>query len=54
VKKVYEGIPGTSRYFRNRDEVVAAPLDLVPADMQEIHLEILREGRFYALTFRKP
>jgi ubiquinone/menaquinone biosynthesis C-methylase UbiE len=54
VKDAYERFPITGRYFKNRKEAVTAPVDLVPADMQEIHLETLWEGRFYALTFRKP
>jgi hypothetical protein len=36
---------------------VAAPVDLVPPEMLETHLEILNvvgKNRFYALTFRKP
>jgi len=54
VKSTYERIPVTSGYFKNRREPVTAPIDLVPPEMQEIHLEMLRDGRFYALTFRKP
>jgi ubiquinone/menaquinone biosynthesis C-methylase UbiE len=54
VKGTYERIPITSGYFKNRQETVAAPVDLVPPAMQEINLEILRDGQFYALTFRKP
>jgi ubiquinone/menaquinone biosynthesis C-methylase UbiE len=54
VKDAYERFPVTGRYFKNRKEAVTAPVDLVPAEMQEIHLEALWEGRFYALTFRKP
>jgi len=54
VKGTFERIPITSRYFKNRQEPVTAPIDLVPPEMQEVHLEILREGRFYALTFCKP
>jgi len=38
----------------NRQEPVTAPIDLVPREMKEIRLEMLRDGRFYALTFRKP
>jgi ubiquinone/menaquinone biosynthesis C-methylase UbiE len=54
VKAAYERFPITGRYFKNRKETVTAPVDLVPPDMQEIQLETLWEGRFYALTFRKP
>jgi ubiquinone/menaquinone biosynthesis C-methylase UbiE len=54
VKSAYEHIPITSGYYKNRQEAVAAPTDLVPPEMREIHLEMLWDGRFYALTFRKP
>jgi ubiquinone/menaquinone biosynthesis C-methylase UbiE len=54
VKRIYERLPVTSGYFRHRETAVAAPIDLVPPEMQQIHVEILRRGRFYALTFRKP
>ena len=52
VKGVYEKYPG--ELFKNRGESVSVPVELVPAEMQEIHAEILRGGDFYALTFRKP
>ena len=52
VKEIYEKQPGGM--FKNRKEPVSAPIDLVPAEMQEVHLEELRDGQFYALTFRKP
>jgi len=52
VKCVYEKQPGG--LFRNRKEPVKAPIDLVPPEMQEIHLEELMNGKTYALTFRKP
>jgi ubiquinone/menaquinone biosynthesis C-methylase UbiE len=54
VKSAYERIPVTSRYFKNRTTQVTAPVDLVPPEMEEIRLEQLWNGRFYALTFRKP
>ena len=54
VKSAYERGPITSRYFKHRKEAVTAPIDLVPADMREIRLESIWNGRFYALTFRKP
>ena len=33
---------------------VSAPIDLVPPEMQDTHLEQMRYGDWYALTFRKP
>jgi ubiquinone/menaquinone biosynthesis C-methylase UbiE len=53
VKGVYEkGLGG--RLYKNRKEPVSAPVDLVPPEMQETHLEIGRTGEWYMLTFRKP
>jgi len=57
VKASFERAPITGGYFKNRKEPVAAPVDLVPPEMLETHLEILTvvgKNRFYALTFRKP
>jgi ubiquinone/menaquinone biosynthesis C-methylase UbiE len=57
VKAMYESGPITNRYFKNRKEPVTAPIDLVPPEMLEIHLEFLKpmgKNRFYVLTFRKP
>jgi ubiquinone/menaquinone biosynthesis C-methylase UbiE len=57
VKAAFERGPVTSSYYRNRKQAVTAPVDLVPAEMLETHLEILNvvgKNRFYALTFRKP
>jgi hypothetical protein len=33
---------------------VKVPLDLVPAEMEDVRVEMLKEGKFYAITFRKP
>jgi ubiquinone/menaquinone biosynthesis C-methylase UbiE len=54
VKDTYERSPVASGYFKDRKDSVAAPIDLVPPEMEEIHLETVWAGRFYALTFRKP
>jgi len=51
VKGVYEKGIGS---YRNRKEPVSPPIDLVPPEMDEIHLEIGRTGEWYILTFRKP
>jgi len=53
VKGVYEKGPG-GHLYKNRKQPVSAPIDLLPPDMQEIHLEIGRTGEWYMLTFRKP
>jgi ubiquinone/menaquinone biosynthesis C-methylase UbiE len=54
VQEAYEKFPVTGRFFKNRKQAVTVPVDLVPPEMQETHVEILWGGRFYALTFRKP
>jgi ubiquinone/menaquinone biosynthesis C-methylase UbiE len=57
VKAAYESIPYTREFFKDRDNAVAAPVDLLPPEMEEVHLNILKiagKNRFYALTFRKP
>jgi ubiquinone/menaquinone biosynthesis C-methylase UbiE len=54
VKSTYQNIPYTSSFYKDRKEAVTVPIDLVPPEMEEIHLEMLKEGKFYAITFRKP
>jgi ubiquinone/menaquinone biosynthesis C-methylase UbiE len=54
VKSTYEKIPFTSSFYSNRKQLVTVPIDLVPPEMEEIHLEMLKKGTFYAITFRKP
>ncbi len=53
-KQVYEHMPIASAYYRNRKETVKTPIDLIPAEMKDIHLEMIKGGLFYAITFRKP
>jgi len=54
VKSTYEKSPITSAYYSKRKQPVTVPIDLVPPEMEDIHLEMLKEGKFYAITFRKP
>jgi ubiquinone/menaquinone biosynthesis C-methylase UbiE len=54
VKSTYEKIPFTSSFYSDRKQTVTVPIDLVPPEMEDIHLEMLKEGKFYAITFRKP
>lgn len=54
VEGAYERNPVTSGYFKNRPTVVTVPIDLVPSEMEEVKLQTLWDGKFYALTFRKP
>jgi ubiquinone/menaquinone biosynthesis C-methylase UbiE len=53
-QKTYEKIPITSSFYKNRPTTVTIPIDLVPPEMEEIHLEMIKGGLFYAITFRKP
>jgi ubiquinone/menaquinone biosynthesis C-methylase UbiE len=53
-KSTYERIPITSSYYKNRKEAIVVPIDLVPAEMEDIRLEMLKDGKFFAITFRKP
>ena len=52
VQSFYETTLG--HYFKRRKALITPPIDLIPPEMREVHLEELREGHFYALTFRKP
>jgi len=52
VKEVYE--KGLGSMYKDRKQPVKPPVDLVPAEMQEIQLHQMREGDWYVLTFRKP
>jgi ubiquinone/menaquinone biosynthesis C-methylase UbiE len=54
VKSTYEKIPFTSSFYSNRKEAVTVPVDLVPPEMEDIHAEMLKDGKFYAIIFRKP
>ena len=54
VKSTYENIPFTSSFYSNRKQAVTVPIDLVPTEMEDIHVEMLKDGKFYALTFRNP
>jgi len=52
VKSTYETTLGG--FFKNRKEPVVPPVHLVPSEMQDVQFQELRDGQFYALTFRKP
>lgn len=54
VKSSYERNPVMRGNVKDRVDAVSAPLDLVPADMLEVKVELVWSGKFYALTFRKP
>ncbi len=54
IKSSYERNPVMRGKVKDRHEPVAAPVDLVPAEMQELQVQMVWDGKFYALTFRKP
>ena len=54
VKSTYEKIPYTSSFYGDRNKPVTVPVDLVPAEMQDIRVHMLKDGKFYAITFTKP
>ena len=53
-KKIYERSPVTRGYFKGRATEISTPIDLVPPEMEEVEVRLLRDDEFYALTFRKP
>lgn len=46
--------PGASSLFEGKREAVTAPVDLVPAAMQEIKAESIWKGTGWVVEFRKP
>jgi ubiquinone/menaquinone biosynthesis C-methylase UbiE len=54
VKSTYENIPFTSSFYSDREDAVKVPIDLVPPGMEDIRVDMLKDGKFYAITFRKP
>jgi ubiquinone/menaquinone biosynthesis C-methylase UbiE len=54
VKSTYEKIPYTSSFYGDRKQPVTVPIDLVPPEMEDIRVEMLKDGKFYAIAFRKP
>jgi ubiquinone/menaquinone biosynthesis C-methylase UbiE/uncharacterized protein YbaR (Trm112 family) len=51
-QNMYENLLG--RFSREYREPVIPPLHLIPQEMQEVQLQNLHNGQFYAITFRKP
>jgi ubiquinone/menaquinone biosynthesis C-methylase UbiE len=54
VKSTYKNIPFTSSFYKGREKPVTVPVDLVPPEMENIHVDMLKDGKFYAITFCKP
>jgi len=54
VAQKYETTPIVGKFYGNRREAISAPIDLVPAGMQEVKVRDVCNGDLYCLTFRKP
>lgn len=54
VRNFYQKAPVLRKYFKDREQAVTAPVDLVPEDMHEIKVEDRLHGALYCLSFRKP
>jgi ubiquinone/menaquinone biosynthesis C-methylase UbiE len=54
IAQKYETTPIASKFYGNRREAISAPVDLVPAGMQEVKVRDVCNGDLYCLTFRKP
>lgn len=50
----YERTPFVRRYYQKRTITLNAPVDHVPAEMQDISVKEICDGLLYCLTFRKP
>ncbi|MGA7720885.1 MAG: class I SAM-dependent methyltransferase [Ignavibacteriaceae bacterium] len=50
----YEKIPVSGKFYDRRKEVISAPVDLLPAGIQEIKIKDISGGDLYCLSFRKP
>jgi ubiquinone/menaquinone biosynthesis C-methylase UbiE len=52
--KKYEKLPVTDKFYGQRGQVISAPLDLLPPEMQEVEVAEIAGGDMYCLSFRKP
>jgi ubiquinone/menaquinone biosynthesis C-methylase UbiE len=56
VKGVYQKLPGVANYYREMDrpELTQAPVELLPADAEDINLALIWKGGMYKLSYTKP
>jgi short-subunit dehydrogenase/ubiquinone/menaquinone biosynthesis C-methylase UbiE/uncharacterized protein YbaR (Trm112 family) len=47
-------LPGFMQSFQGPRQEVAPPIELIPTEMQDIHLEEIWRGWFYCIDFKKP
>ena len=52
--KKYEKLPVTGEFYGRRGGAISAPVDLLPAGMQDVRVKDIAGGDLYCLTFRKP
>ncbi|MFZ1040620.1 MAG: methyltransferase domain-containing protein [Anaerolineales bacterium] len=50
----YENIPAMDGWYGNRSQAITAPIDLLPPEMQDVHVRDISGGDLYCLSFRKP
>jgi ubiquinone/menaquinone biosynthesis C-methylase UbiE len=50
----YKKTPVAGDFYNNRQIKITSPIDLVPANMQEVQLKFVSGGDLYCLSFRKP
>jgi ubiquinone/menaquinone biosynthesis C-methylase UbiE len=52
--KKYEKLPVMAEFYDRRGAAITAPVDLLPAGMQDVRVKDIAGGDLYCLTFRKP
>lgn len=50
----YERLPVAGGFYGNRTDVISAPVNLLPPEMQEVQVKDIAGGDLYCLSFRKP
>ena len=50
----YEKLPVTGGFYGDRAQAITAPVDLLPAGMEEVRVKNIAGGDLYCLSFRKP
>jgi ubiquinone/menaquinone biosynthesis C-methylase UbiE len=50
----YKDIPVVGKVYGNSQHVISAPVNLLPPEMQDVHVKDIADGDLYCLLFRKP
>ncbi len=50
----YEKLPVTGGFYGDRKQPIAAPVDLLPPEIQDVQVKDIAGGDLYCLSFRKP